>query len=81
MQAEDLEHVVYSAFPMLSLSLRTQLCRFNALLAEKMMIDVQFMRKGRPWEFNLRDVVRYILHFLLFCIIFIFIQNFNFCIF
>ncbi|KAG8971033.1 hypothetical protein FRB90_010617, partial [Tulasnella sp. 427] len=47
-------------FPGFSSETLTQMITFNARLHEEVMLRRSFAREGSPWEFNLRDLLRWL---------------------
>lgn len=60
---EDLKLIASHNFPNLPLEMVTNLIQFVTDMDKQLMIDRSFGAQGGPWEFNLRDVLRW-LHLL-----------------
>jgi len=56
----DLLCISQSLYPDIDKALIEKMIKFNCRMHEDTMINYVFGRKGAPWEFNLRDVFRWI---------------------
>jgi midasin len=56
---EDLFRICQSLFPSLSHDYLRSMIRFNIRLSEETMVKHSFGGHGSPWEFNLRDIIRW----------------------
>lgn len=56
---EDLFGICQHRFPALPHGHLRSMIRFNLRLSEETMVKHSFGRDGSPWEFNLRDVIRW----------------------
>ncbi|KAL1760476.1 hypothetical protein FB107DRAFT_202952 [Schizophyllum commune] len=59
MTPSDLFLVCQHLYPDIDAGLLQAMIEFNARLNEKLATDPTFARAGNPWEFNLRDVLRW----------------------
>ncbi|KAL1705188.1 hypothetical protein EV121DRAFT_279766 [Schizophyllum commune] len=59
MTPSDLFLVCQHLYPDIDAGLLQAMIEFNARLNEKLATDPTFARAGSPWEFNLRDVLRW----------------------
>uniref|UniRef100_D8PXL7 Midasin n=1 Tax=Schizophyllum commune (strain H4-8 / FGSC 9210) TaxID=578458 RepID=D8PXL7_SCHCM len=59
MTPSDLFLVCQHLYPDIDAGLLNAMIDFNAKLNEKLATDTTFARAGSPWEFNLRDVLRW----------------------
>ncbi|CAK5270478.1 unnamed protein product [Mycena citricolor] len=59
LSAADLLLVCQGLFPALGGSVLEKMIRFNTALNEEVSVKRSFGRAGSPWEFNLRDVLRW----------------------
>ncbi|ORX44311.1 P-loop containing nucleoside triphosphate hydrolase protein, partial [Piromyces finnis] len=57
---DDLLCISQSLYPDIGKDLIEKMIKFNCRMHEDTMINYIFGRKGAPWEFNLRDVFRWI---------------------
>ncbi|KAM3579719.1 AAA ATPase midasin [Umbelopsis sp. WA50703] len=60
LDADDLLFICSHLFPTIDQNIMKQMIEFNTLMYEETMINCTFGRKGSPWEFNLRDVFRWL---------------------
>ncbi|KAI9262309.1 P-loop containing nucleoside triphosphate hydrolase protein [Phascolomyces articulosus] len=58
--ADDLLFICGHLFPQFDAQTLKQMIEFNTHMYEETMIRCRFGRKGSPWEFNLRDVFRWL---------------------
>ncbi|ELP92886.1 midasin, putative [Entamoeba invadens IP1] len=59
MTESDLKLIVEKMYPMIPVELRESLIDFVGQLENQVCCKKKFGRRGEPWEFNLRDVLRY----------------------
>lgn len=57
---EDLLKICTHSFPKMETATLSRMIKFNFLLYEKTMVDGAFGQIGKPWEFNLRDMFRWV---------------------
>ena len=57
--AADFRFIVRSLFPQLSHALVARMVDFNSELLRATMVERRFGLEGAPWEFNLRDLLRW----------------------
>ncbi|CAG8452138.1 711_t:CDS:10 [Ambispora gerdemannii] len=57
---EDMIYISQSLFSEIDLSTLSRMIEFNTCIYESTMIRCEFARRGGPWEFNLRDVIRWL---------------------
>ncbi|KAG0241019.1 AAA ATPase midasin [Mortierella sp. GBA43] len=55
----DILFICKHLFPMVEGSILRKMIEFNYQMFEETMVRMSFGRKGSPWEFNLRDVFRW----------------------
>ncbi|KAL0096148.1 P-loop containing nucleoside triphosphate hydrolase protein [Phycomyces blakesleeanus] len=60
LSADDLLFICAHLFPQFKLEIMKLMIKFNARMYEETMVRCSFGRKGSPWEFNLRDVFRWL---------------------
>lgn len=60
LQQTDLLQIVTFCYPSVNRLLLEQMIEFNSVLYKCIMVKKQFGRAGSPWEFNLRDVFRWL---------------------
>ncbi|KAI8371327.1 P-loop containing nucleoside triphosphate hydrolase protein [Radiomyces spectabilis] len=60
LSADDLLFICAHLFPEYDTETLQQMIEFNTRMYEETMIKCSFGRKGSPWEFNLRDVFRWL---------------------
>ncbi|KAI8145635.1 P-loop containing nucleoside triphosphate hydrolase protein [Fennellomyces sp. T-0311] len=58
--ADDLLFICGHLFPQFDAQVLKQMIEFNTHMYEETMVRCRFGRKGSPWEFNLRDVFRWL---------------------
>ncbi|KAI9498450.1 P-loop containing nucleoside triphosphate hydrolase protein [Zychaea mexicana] len=58
--ADDLLFICGHLFPQFDAQTLKQMIEFNTHMYEETMVRCRFGRKGSPWEFNLRDVFRWL---------------------
>ncbi|KAI7849614.1 P-loop containing nucleoside triphosphate hydrolase protein [Circinella umbellata] len=58
--ADDLLFICGHLFPQFDSQILKQMIEFNTHMYEETMVRCRFGRKGSPWEFNLRDVFRWL---------------------
>ncbi|KAJ1986122.1 AAA ATPase midasin [Dimargaris cristalligena] len=56
---EDLEIIFRHAFPDFDITWLMAMLNFNQKMQEETMVHRSFGQRGQPWEFNLRDVFRW----------------------
>ena len=56
---DDLLYICSTMYSDIDSSLLTKMITFNMRLYDDSMVHMKFARKGRPWEFNLRDIFRW----------------------
>eukprot|EP00795_Rhopilema_esculentum_P017643 gene17642-9287_t len=59
LKEEDLLFIINAAHPNLDTGIITKMIQFNAEMQKKTMITGEWGRKGSPWEFNVRDILRW----------------------
>ncbi|XP_057307926.1 midasin-like isoform X2 [Hydractinia symbiolongicarpus] len=59
MTPEDFHLIIKTAFPQIDEVKICNMIKFNATLHKDIVVDGKFGRKGSPWEFNIRDIVRW----------------------
>lgn len=59
LQTEDLQFICCNMFPQIPPEEIQQTITFNQLVHQATMVDMEFGRNGAPWEFNLRDLIRW----------------------
>ena len=59
MHTTDLSNVLLTQFPELHQDLSANMITYNSWLHEKTAVRKVFAWRGAPWEFNLRDVLRW----------------------
>ncbi|CAG8469891.1 6305_t:CDS:10 [Ambispora leptoticha] len=57
---EDMIYISQSLFSEIDLSALSRMIEFNTRIYESTMISCEFAHRGSPWEFNLRDVIRWL---------------------
>ena len=57
--AEDLERITRSLYPRIDTTTITKMVRFNTTVFSKTSESRQIGRLGYPWDFNLRDILRW----------------------
>lgn len=55
----DLEHITGSLYPGIPRDLRGRMVEFNERLHHDATVTRSFAHAGGPWEFNLRDILRW----------------------
>lgn len=60
LQAGDILNICAHLYPHFQQDDLAKMIRFNALLHEEVMVKHSFGRQGAPWEFNLRDLLRWL---------------------
>ncbi|KAI9276342.1 P-loop containing nucleoside triphosphate hydrolase protein [Umbelopsis sp. AD052] len=60
LDASDLLFICSHLFPTVEQSIMEKMIQFNTLMYNETMIHCSFGRRGSPWEFNLRDVFRWL---------------------
>lgn len=60
LQATDILAICSQLYPHFAADDLAKMIRFNALLHEEVMVKHTFGRQGAPWEFNLRDLLRWL---------------------
>lgn len=60
LSAEDLLFICAHLFPDFDPAILEKMIEFNRRMYEETMVRCRFGRKGSPWEFNLRDVFRWL---------------------
>lgn len=56
---DDLFHICHHLYPTISTSTLQQMIEFNSRLHEEVVVKRSFGVDGQPWEFNLRDIMRW----------------------
>jgi midasin len=59
MDAMDLIFIATSLYPSIERSIQEKMIAFNSQVYHDTMITCSYGRKGNPWEFNLRDILRW----------------------
>lgn len=57
--ASDLSTIAISMYPQLDPATISKMIEFNTTLHREVMVEGKYGRRGAPWEFNLRDVLRW----------------------
>ncbi|CAG8555969.1 630_t:CDS:2, partial [Paraglomus occultum] len=57
---DDMLFICRNLFPEVCNSILTKMVEFNTRMYEETMVKCSFARNGSPWEFNLRDVFRWL---------------------
>jgi len=60
LDADDLLFICSHLFPTVDPTVMKKMIEFNTLMYDETMIHCTFGRRGSPWEFNLRDVFRWL---------------------
>ncbi|KAH8552550.1 P-loop containing nucleoside triphosphate hydrolase protein [Umbelopsis sp. PMI_123] len=60
LDASDLLFICSHLFPTVDQNVMEKMIQFNTLMYDETMIHCSFGRRGSPWEFNLRDVFRWL---------------------
>lgn len=60
LSADDLLFICAHLFPQFDMGTLQKMIEFNTQMYEETMVRCRFGRKGSPWEFNLRDVFRWL---------------------
>ncbi|KAI9314232.1 P-loop containing nucleoside triphosphate hydrolase protein [Dichotomocladium elegans] len=60
LSADDLLFICGHLFPQFDQTTLKQMIKFNSEMYNETMVRCRFGRKGSPWEFNLRDVFRWL---------------------
>ncbi|KAJ3340670.1 AAA ATPase midasin [Gonapodya sp. JEL0774] len=57
---EDIMMICSTLYPDISEDVLKQMVLFNNAVHEKTVVEMEFARSGSPWEFNLRDILRWL---------------------